>query len=276
METQALVEQAEKQVGSLQLQSAEIRITSQQSYNRAVQLLGTVKSMLAGPEVKELEEAKQSAHDAHLKVTALWHRLIDPLKAMETVLKGKLLAFDRQKQAEEDAKRRKAEEERQAAIRAEQARLQAEAKAKAEREAKIAAEAARKAGESKRAQDQAAKQAATDAQARIAVENAEKIATMEAAPIPDVRPLYKRSAAVQTRDNWVWEFTGATDEQKIKSIYILACHIANNPGDLYLLEPEKLLETHPALNKLAKAQKTMMRLPGGRAVNLGSVAAKAS
>ncbi len=286
METQA-IEQVEKKVGSLQLNVTAIAIRDQQTYGRAVEYLQTVKDMQVSDEMVQLEDAKLAAHDAHKKISDLYNRVMNPLKAMEQLLKTKILTWDRAKQAEEDAKRRKAEEERQAAIRKEQERLAAEARAKAKAEAdaraeqmrkeavekaKADAERMRREGESKRAIAEAQakakaasdrkveaerKQAEADALARTAVENAEKIATMEAAPIPETKPAYERSAAVQTRDNWMWEFTGATDEQKIKSIYILVCHIANNPGDLYLLEPEKLLETHPALNKLAKAQKTM-------------------
>jgi hypothetical protein len=254
------IEKLEKKVGSLQMTVSATKISDQGTYDRAVVMLTTIKEMQNDPNLVQLAEAKLDAHALHKKLSDLFNRVMDPLKSMEQILKNKLLTWDRAKQAEEDRKKREAEEKRQAAIRAEQKRLDDEARKKAD----AAAAQAKKDGESKAAQERARK-AAEDAQK---AENSEKIAAMTAAPTPETKPSYERSAAVQTRDNWQWEFQGG-----IAGVLELVKHVAANPSDLYLLEPEKLIELHPNLNKLAKAQKTMMTIPGGRAVNQGTVAA---
>ena len=268
MEIQQL-EQIEKKVGSMQQTVSETKITSQDTYDRAVTMLGTIKAMQYDPDLAKLAEAKSDAHALHKKLSDLFNRIMDPLKAMESALKNKLLAWDRAKQAEEDRKKREAEEKRQAALRAEQDRLDREAREIAAKAAKEAAEKARKEGESKAAQERARKAAEAATLAQTQAQNSEKIAAMAAAPTPEVKPTYERSSAVQTRDNWQFEFAGG-----LVGVQQLVEYVAEHgPEALYLLEPERLLESHPALNKLAKAQKTLMKLPGGRAVNLGTVAA---
>lgn len=267
----AAIEQVEKKVSSLQLNVSAVIIRDQQTYDKTVTYMQVVKDMQNSEELVQLEEAKLAAHDAHKKISDLFNRIMNPLKAMEATLKNKLLTWDRAKQADEDRKRREAEAKRQAEIKAEQDRLAATARAEAAKQAAAAAAQAKRDGESKAAQERARKQAEADSLARRQAEDAERIAAMEAAPLPEAKPAYQRDASVQTRDNWCWEF----DVRGTFCVMQLVEHVAKHPEDLYLLEPERLIESHPALNKVAKAQKTMCRLPGGRAVNKGSVAASA-
>lgn len=268
METQT-IERVE-QIGSLRRSVEEVKITSQDTYDRTVYLLSTVKGIMKdAPLVVRAKQAFEDANAAQKSTSRVWHTIWDPLVLMEQTCKAKLLQWDRAKQEEEDAKRRAAEAKRQADIRAEQDRLARESRERAAKEAAAAAAQAKRDGESKAAQERARKQAEADALARTATENAEKIADMHAAPMPEVRDAYARSAQVQTRDNWCWEFT-----DDIHGVQHLVQHVAAHPEDIYLLEPERLIETHPALNREAKSRKSMLKLPGGRAVNRGVVASR--
>jgi hypothetical protein len=267
MQTQQL-EQVEKKISNLEQTVNQGRITTQDTYDRSADLLRTVKSMQSEPIIIEARGAVEAAHEAHDLSLKVWHRLIDPLLSMERILKQRILAWDRQKQEEEDERKRKAETLRLAEIRAEQDRLDREAREKARAAAKAASEQARKDGESKFLQEQARKKAEADELARTQAENAERIAAMENAPTKEVKQSYERASNVVTRDNWTAEFPDG-----VRGVMQLVLHVAKNPSDLYLLEPEKLIESHPNLTKLAKAQKSMMTLPGVRAVNKGVVAA---
>ena len=60
LETQQ-IEATEKKVGSIQLTVASIQINSQETYDRTVQLLQTVREMKADPIVTESREVADAA-----------------------------------------------------------------------------------------------------------------------------------------------------------------------------------------------------------------------
>lgn len=296
---EASIVKTEQRVGALQQTVNAIAIKDQGTYDRAVVLLATVKEMQEDPTITETREAADLAHGAHKKSLGIFQRLFNPLKAMETTIKDKILEFDRKKKAEEEARARKVEEERQAKIRAEQEKLAREAREKAKKEAderaaqvrkeieertrREAAELKSKAAQKKAIEDgkKLAKEQAEETRQDVEQEVmnasrqeiAERTQAMQAAPAPEVRKSYERSSAVSTRQAWCWEFSGTDHASRMRAVMELVQHVAEHPEYLYLLEPEKLIESHPALNKLAIAQKTMCTLPGGRAIDRGGVSA---
>lgn len=268
METQAL----ERHVGSIQNQAAAIAIKDQATYDRAVNLLGVVKSIQDGTEIKEMREAVSKAHEAHSAALKVWHRFWDPLEKVEKLLKVKILDFDRRKKAEEDAKQRalEVEEQRRRDVEARRIRDEAEKKAR-EDAAKVQRD---------RTLTKAEKKATIeDIKSSVAVVAEERIATVQAAPMPTVAPTYERSSAAATRQNWKADFEGATAEAKFNSALKFLRWVGEDiPSRAYLLELEDLVEVHPSLNNLAKDRKQLAvgKIPGVRIYDAGSVAARAA
>jgi hypothetical protein len=250
MQTQAL----EKQVGTIQNQAAAIAIRDQGSYDRTVQLLAVVKSIQDGTEIKEMRTAVDAAHEAHSAALKVWHRFWDPLEKIEKLLKGKILAFDRAKREEEDRKQRALEA--------------AEQKKRDEAARKIREEADKKAREQAaqvqrdRTMTKVEKQAAIeDIKSSAQVVAEEQIATVQAAPMPTIAPMYDRSTAVSARQNWTAEVT---------DFKALVLWVAQSTAErLGYLQPNE-----QALRAAAKAMKSMGKIPGVRLYDAGSVAAR--
>lgn len=301
MQTEAL----ERQVGTLQNQAAAIAIKDQGTYDRTVQLLAVVKSIQDGEEIKEMRVAVDKAHEAHGAALKVWHRFFDPLEKIEKLLKGKILDFDRKKKADEEAKQRalEAAEQKKRDEAARKIREEADQKAREEaaaaaaeaerRRKEVEAEARRRAAAApskaaaQRIQQEAkatvqeiaaeTKAAIDDIKSSAAVVAEEQIATVQAAPMPEIAPMYSRSSAVSTRANWKAEFEGATAEAKFNSAVKFLRWVGEDiPSRAYLLELEDLVEVHPTLDKLAKDRKSLAvgKIPGVRIYDAGSVAAR--
>ena len=252
METQAL----EKQVGTIQSEVSALNVRNQETYERAVLKLSVVKSMINGPEIAEMRDAVDKAHEAHESALKVWHRWLDPLLAIEKLLKGKILAFDRAKKAEEDAKQRAIEAAEQ------KKRDEAARKIREEADKKAREEAARI--QRDRTIPKAEKQAAIeDAKASAAAVAEEQIATVQAAPMPTMEPMYERSSAVSARQNWTAE---------VVNFPALVAWVAQAPNERigYILPNEQ------ALRSAAKAMKSLAKIPGVRVYDAGSVAAMPS
>lgn len=249
-------EQLERQVGTIQNQAAAIAIRSQETYDRTVQLLAVVKSIQDGEEIKEMRTAVDKAHEAHGAALKVWHRFWDPLEKIEKLLKSKILDFDRKKKAEEEAKQRALEAAEQ------KKRDEAARKIREEAEKKAREEAARV--QRDRTLTKAEKQATIeDIKASAQVVAEEQIATVQAAPMPTIAPMYDRSAAVSARQNWTAEVTDFTK---------LVLWVAQSPADrIGYLQPND-----QALRSAAKAMKSMAKIPGVRIYDAGSVAATPS
>lgn len=218
---------------------------------------------------------------------------IEDLEGGREILGRKLLAWDEKEKARIAAERaaREAEERRirqeaeakAAAERAraeETARIEREKAAKAEAERKRQAEEAerlRREGDAKAAAeaDRKAKAAAAEAakaqeREQAAIENGEAkaqtaqleaAAQVQAAPEPAVVKI----AGQAVKDNWVAEMApGLTEE---KALALIVAEAGARPDLLGLLK----LDTS-AVNKMAKALKTAMRVPGFVAVNRPQIA----
>lgn len=213
--------------------------------------------------------------------------LFDPplaaLDAAEKHLKGELTTWtaEQERIADEARRAREAEERKR--------RQEAEAKAAAERAKaeEIAREERRKAAEAEVARvkalaegnAKAAAKAASDAAAaeqrgKAAIENAEVKATqIELAsvsmPSTVVVPEPQKLEGFSTRDNWVAELNDSVTEDQ--ATLLIAQAIATGRTDLL-----PLLKRDPAAcNRLAKAQKKSMNVPGMRAVNRPIAASRA-
>lgn len=252
MQTEAL----ERQVGTIQNQAAAIAIRDQGSYDRTIQLLAVVKSIQDGEEIKEMRIAVDKAHEAHGAALKVWHRFWDPLEKIEKLLKGKILDFDRKKKAEEEAKQRALEAAEQKKRDDEARRIREEADRKAREEAaKVQRD---------RTLTKAEKQATIeDIKSSAQVVAEEQIATVHAAPMPTVAPMYERSNAVSARQNWTAE---VTDFAK------LVLWVAQSPADRI----HYVQANDQALRAAAKSMKTMGKIPGVRIYDAGSVAATPS
>lgn len=89
---------------------------------------------------------------------------------------------------------------------------------------------------------------------------------VQSTPAPTVAPSYTRSAGVSTAANW---------QAQIDDVGKLVKWVVENLAErLYLLEPDKLVDLHPALNALAKAQKARLSIPGVTAIDKGRVSAR--
>jgi hypothetical protein len=252
METQAL----ERQVGTIQGQAAVINIRDQATYDRTVQLLAVVKSIQDGTEIKEMRASVEAAHEAHSAALKVWHRFWDPLEKIEKLLKSKILVFDRVKKEEEDRKQRALEAAEQKKRDDEARRIRAEADKKAREEAARI--------QRDRTLTKAEKQATIeDVKASAQVIAEEQIATVHAAPMPTIAPMYDRSTAVSARQNWTAEVT---------DFKALVLWVAQSPAERlgYLQANEQ------ALRSAAKAMKSMAKIPGVRIYDAGSVAATPS
>ena len=196
------------------------------------------------------------------------------LEAARDLARQKLLGWDQsekmriaKEQAERDALARKLRQEAESRAAAERAKAEEQAK-EARRKAEEAAAAQRKAeaeGNARAAQAAAAARAKAEEQARAALETGEAKAqqvTLEAAAQVQGAPVAEPVKIVgqSVRSNWVAELLPNTDEEQAKALIVKEAAV--RPELLGLL---KLDVT--AVNRMAKALKGSMRVPGYTAVN---------
>lgn len=223
--------------------AAAAKIVNQDSYDEAVNLLKAIKgTQLDFARFKNIPDRLHSLWKENL---AEWQKEGNALTDAEVTLKNKILAFDRKKQQEEDAKKAKAD---------------AEARAKAQKEADERAAAAKKAGASK-AEVQEIKQAP------IYI------------PPPEVKPTLERDAAAKTLENWQAVTPRDSKGNLIESeLAKLLAYIVTGKEDSKIAHPEFLciVELNEGtLRKLAKAQKKALKLPAIRVEDKGSLRASA-
>jgi hypothetical protein len=219
------------------------KLENQTSYNEAVNLLKTIKGTQ-----NDLERFKMIPDRLH----ALWKENLEEWKKdgallaqAEIDLKTKIIAFDKKKQAEEDAK---------------QAAADAANRKKAQEEADERARLARQAGASKS-------------------EVAEIKKSAETIPLPEVKPTLERSAAAKTVENWQADPTRDSRGNLVDSEFAkLVAYIVTGKEDAKLAHPEFLcvLEINqPRLRDLAKAQRQHLKLPSIKVYDRGSLRASA-
>lgn len=226
--------------------------------------------------LKELKDgfvapAKQILENA----ASLFNPALESLARAEAVLKSALLAWNNdQEQKRIDAKRKADAEERERRQKAEQEAAAAHARAaeQAREQERAAAEAEQKRQEAQASGDAkaAAKFAAAAAKAAeaavAAIENgnakaADVLVAATAGAPATIVPEVAKVAGLSFRDNWKAEFLPNTSEDDALKL-IVAAAATTRPDLLALLR----LDT-PSADRLAKAQKSLMSVPGLHAVN---------
>ena len=224
------------------------------------------------------EEFVKPARDALASVRATFNKwlkpAIDDLNAGREILGAKLLAWDQaekarlaREQAEREALARRLRQEAEAKAAAERARAEEQAR-EARRKEQEAQEAQRKAlaeGNARAAAAAAAEAAKQAEKAAAAVENgnakaqeAQLAAAAQVQAAPVAAPV--RVAGQSVKDNWIAEMNTGLTEDQAKALIV--AEAATRPELLGLLE----LDTG-AINKMAKALKGAMRVPGFTAAN---------
>jgi len=190
-----------------------LTITDQASYNAVVEMRVQLKALRDAIEQAHAEP-KKAKHAVWKAEVAAETAELAPVQEVEGVLKAKTFAWD----ADQESLRR-----------AEQAKLEAEAKKKAEDEALAAAEAAQEAGA-----------------------GAQEVDSILETPIiapPVVAPrTYQPAPRMAGRESW---------SGKVTDFMALVKFVAVNPGFQNLLEINQT-----ALNQMARSQKQAMRIPG--------------
>lgn len=225
-------------------------------------------------EKESLAPAKKMLEDMKAWGSKWFGPALTDLEAARELAGQKLLAWDQaekarlaREQAERDAAARKLRQEAEAKAAAERARAEEQAK-EARRKAAEAAEAQRKAeaeGNARAAAAAAAARAKAEEQAVAAVENGEaraQQATLEAAVMVQAAPVAESVKIVgqAVKDNWLAELKAGLSEDDAKALIV--AEAASRPELLGLLK----LDT-AAVNKMAKALKGAMRVPGFTAAN---------
>ena len=204
---------------------------------------------------------------------ALFNPAIQSLEAGRKLLGDRLLSWQlKEKQrielenAEREARERKERQEAEARAAAEAARA-AEIARKAEREAQEAEErrkAAEAEGNTRAAAAAAAEAARAQEKAAAAIENGEAKASMAHMAVPAVttKPAAApaKIAGSTMRENWVAVLDKGVTEDDAKLLIVKAA--VDNPMLLGLLKVDT-----SAINKMAKALKGQMRVPGYTAVD---------
>ena len=194
-------------------------ITDQSTYDRAVQARVEAKAWLKSAEAY-FDGLVKPAYESYKNLLAAKKQVIEPVEGMVANVNRGLLAWD---QAQEALRR------------AEQAKLEQEARERAEAERIAQAEALQAQG--------------VGAEVIDAMLDEPVIVT----EIAVAQPTYEKSALVGTRENW----SGECDD-----LFALVRHVAKNKALLGLLSVNG-----PALNALARSTKSTMNIPGCRAVN---------
>ncbi len=244
--------------------------------------------------IKRLKEFRlgfvRPAKEIIQNAEALFDPAITSLTEAETFLKDELLKFDAEcRRLADEAQRKRQEEERAARQKAEQeaAAVRAKAEAEAREKARQAAEAeqrrqtAEREGNAKVAREEAAKKARLDEQEKAARENGDaKALEMElaasAAPTTTVVPEPVKLAGLSTRENWVAELEPGVDLDEAAIRVVEA--ITGIPRAQFKRSDlmAGLSIEMPVFNKLAKAQKKNMNVPGLVAVNRPVAASRAA
>lgn len=239
------------------------------------QELRLVKDRLA-----RVKQQKEGFVEPAKKIIANAQALFDPaiaaLVGAELHLKGQLTAYlDRENQRLEDVRRVREAEERAARQKAEQEAAAARARAnqEAEQRRREAAEAeerrvaAEREGNDRAAKTAAAEKAKAEEQAAAAVENGEVKANeaqlaASAAPTTAAAVGTAKLKGYSTRENFVAELAPATTEDMAKAQIIEAIAVHNRKDLMPLLALDMT-----AANRLAKALKSSMNVPGLRAMD---------
>lgn len=271
----------QRETGALEVAQAYV-VDSPEMADLANSELRLVKERTA--KLKELKAAfvlpaKQIIGSAE----ALFDPPLAALDAAEKYLKGQLIAYTaeqariadeaRRARDAEERKRRQEAEAKAAAERAKAEEIAREERRKAE-EAEKARVAALAEGNAKAAAKAASDAAAAEARGRAAIENAEVKATqieLAAVSMPStvVVPEAQKLEGFSTRDNWVAELNDSVGEDQ--ATLLIAQALAAGRTELL-----PLLKRDPAAcNRLAKAQKKSMNVPGMRAVNRPVAASRA-
>lgn len=282
METAEMVKIDEQKVLTIAGQASTLTVCDQPTYNRAVDLLKTIKGLRDEIKLSYKDTVVAKAYDAYKSALGFFQKNDEPLRIGEERIKGLILNFDRQKKDEEDRKQRAAEAKARAEAQAKADKLAAEAKARADAEAKAAKEradkelaAAKKSGAS-RAEVAEIKERAEERIEQIqgsAVQQINEIRTTAdyVPPAPPVKA-YERAAGVATRKNWDGEIVDMP-----RFLYYLVTGKELAPGvGIPLVHPEFLNLVNgneTAIRMLAKAQEDKMRIPGVRSFDKGGVSA---
>jgi hypothetical protein len=221
--------------------------------------------------------------------TALFTPGITALRSAEAFLKKQLTDYQGREQARiADARRKQQEAEAAARAKANQEAAAARARAEElarqkEKEAREAEEqraAAEAAGNAAAARAAAAKAAKLHEQAQAATEagEAKAQAAQLSAVVPEAPPIAEAAKldGFSTRDNWTGELTPNTTEETALEQIVAA--IAGVKADSFQ-RPDLLgvlLVDRKSINKLAKALKDKMKVPGFKAVNNPTAASRRS
>lgn len=228
-------------VESLVTEANSIRIKDQQSYDEAASCLKAIKG--ARKDIDLFRAVPDRLHALWKDNLSNWNGIDSPLVAAEQSLKGRIIEFDRAKQREEDAKR---------------AKLEADAREKAQKEADERARAAKKAGASN-------------------TEVAEIRKAPEYMPPPEPKPNLQRATGQSISENWQAEVRRDSKGNLIEAEFArLLAYIVTGKEDRPIAHPELLciLEVNePNLRKLAKAQRSSLKLPAVKVYDKGSLRA---
>jgi hypothetical protein len=221
-----------QELDTLVHQAETLTVTDQASYDYGIELSRSLATRRKGI-IEYFKGLKEPARAAWQAVVDREKLHLDLADQGFKLTKDKIGVFEA---AKEEA--RLAEQRRQDAI----------SKADNERRALEAAQAAETQG----------------APAELVNEILAQPATM---PAPVVAPTFQKSGAFSSRDNWVAEPNGSTQAEKLAAVWELVKAVAKKKEWLKYLEPEKLLATHPNLNRDAVSQKTLFKVPGWSAKN---------
>lgn len=220
-------------VEALVTEANRIKISNQSTYDAATGCLKAIKGTRM--DVDQFKAIPDRLHSLWKLNLAEWQKHDSALNAAESSLKVQLIAFDRKKQQEEDAKR---------------AALEAEARKKAQDDADRRAKEAKKAGAS-------------------STEVAEIKKSAEFVPPPEMKPNLERAAGTSVRENWQCE---VIEFQKLLA-YIVSGNAEYKIRHPELLNVIAVNES--ALRNMAKSQKSNMQIPGVKAYDKGSFATSA-
>lgn len=223
--------------------AAAAKIETQASYDEAVNLLRTIKG--TQKDYERFNAIPGRLYSLWKENMEEWKKNSVVLAEAEIITKGKILAFDRKKQQEEDAR-------------------QAEADAENRRKAKADA-------------DERAKK--LQAAGGTKTEVAEVKKSHEVAPLPAVRPSLNRSTSAAVAENWQAETPRDSKGNLIEAEFAkLLAYIVTGKEDARIAHPEFICVldiNEVTLRRLAKAQKKALKLPSINVVDKGSVRASA-
>lgn len=224
-------------------------ITDQTMYEMAGNELGRIKAKAKQIDAIR-EDLKRPILEAGRKVDAFFRTPLDALKRAEDVLKGRMLTYSRQieadRRAREEAARRAAEEA---------ARAEREAAEKAAAEAHARAQAAIDAGDVHKAAEETATAHAVVADAQIRTESMVLAASQSPASVAPI------ARGIGIRDSW---------KAQVVDFHALVRAAAENPAYLVYLQANE-----QALGALARSAKSAATVPGVAFENVGTVTARA-